>query len=100
MNNKNNTKRRVNHLFSDVNGKELTDIKVEVQEVRPINCSVTDFSTMSDWRNAQSELLRKKAGEYESPVSKNTSLAMAQIIPLPGQVDESHAFKSVGYEQR
>ena len=83
VNNKNSEKRRVNHLFSDVNGKEFTDVKIIPAEVRPITTSITDFSSMSDWCSAESELLRKKVVEYESPVSKNTSLAMSSIIPLP-----------------
>ena len=48
VNNKNSEKRRVNHLFSDVNGKEFTDLKVTT-DMRPITTSMTDFTSVSDW---------------------------------------------------
>lgn len=70
-------------MFSDVNGKEFTDVFINAHEMRPITTSMTDFTSVSDWCNAESELRRKKVVEYESPVSKNTSIAMASIIPLP-----------------
>ena len=55
---------------------------------------------MSDWRDAQAEIMRRKTGEYAGPVAKNTSQAMSQILPLASYQGGSVDSKSYGYTAR
>ncbi len=75
MNNLNSEKRRANHMYSDINGRELGVLDEGARGKKATHGN--DFTSTSDWRSAQSELLRRNTAEYSGPVAKNASGAMS-----------------------
>lgn len=73
VNNLNSEKRRINHMYSDINGRELGVKVIDLDNKRAKKTQGNDFSSVSDWRDSQAEIMRRKTAEYQGPVAKNTS---------------------------
>ena len=73
---------------------------IDLDNKRAKKTQGNDFSSVSDWRDSQAEIMRRKTAEYQGPVAKNTSQAMSQILPLASYQGGSVDSKSFGYNAR
>lgn len=52
VNNLNSEKRRINHMYSDINGRELGVKQIDLEGKRAKATQGSDFSSVSDWRSS------------------------------------------------